>query len=69
VEAKQAEARALGEANSALIGARAEAERQELLRKTITPELVQWQAIQRWNGVLPTVTGDEIPLLQIGTGK
>jgi regulator of protease activity HflC (stomatin/prohibitin superfamily) len=65
VEAKQTEARAQGEANSALIGARAEAERQELLRRTITPELVQWQAIQRWNGVLPTVTGDDIPLIQL----
>ena len=65
VEAKQAEARAQGEANAALIAARAEAERQELLRKTITPELVQWETVQRWNGVLPTVTGDEIPMLQI----
>ena len=44
VEAKQQEAIALGAANSLLIQARAEAERQELLRKTITPELVQWEA-------------------------
>jgi regulator of protease activity HflC (stomatin/prohibitin superfamily) len=58
VEAKQNEAIAQGKANAALIEARAEAERQELLRKTITPELVQWQAIQKWNGQLPTVTGE-----------
>jgi len=58
VEAKQNEAIAQGKANSALIEARAEAERQELLRKTITPELVQWQAIQRWDGRMPVVSGD-----------
>lgn len=65
VEAKQEEARATGKANSSLIEARAEAERQELLRRTITPELVQWEAIQKWNGTLPTVTGNEVPILQL----
>jgi len=58
VEAKQQEAIAQGKANAALIEARAEAERQELLRKTITPELVQWQAIQRWDGRMPLVQGE-----------
>jgi len=58
VEAKQQEAIAQGKANAALIEARAEAERQELLRKTITPELVQWQAIQRWDGRMPLVAGE-----------
>jgi len=57
VEAKQAEAISQGKANASLIEARAEAERQELLRKTITPELVQWEAIQKWNGILPSVQG------------
>jgi len=69
VEAKQAAARAQGEANAVLISAKSEAERQELLRRTLTPELVQWEALQRWNGVLPTVTGDEIPLLQLNVSK
>lgn len=58
VEAKQNEAIAQGKANAALIQARAEAERQELLRQTITPELVQWEAIQKWNGQMPLVQGD-----------
>jgi regulator of protease activity HflC (stomatin/prohibitin superfamily) len=57
VEARQAEAKAQGVANSSLIEARAEAERQELLRKTITSELVQWEAIQKWDGKLPVVQG------------
>jgi len=58
VEAKQAEAQALGRANAMLVEARAEAERQELLRATMTPELVQWQAIQKWDGTMPLVLGD-----------
>ena len=57
VEAKQEEARAQGQANSMLIQAKAEAERQELLRRTMTPELVQWQAIQKWDGRMPVVSG------------
>lgn len=58
VEAKQAEAQALGRANAMLVEARSEAERQELLRRTMTPELVQWQAIQKWDGTMPLVLGD-----------
>lgn len=58
VEAKQQEARAQGQANAMLIEAKAEAERQNLLRKTLTPELVQWHAIQKWNGQMPVVQGD-----------
>lgn len=71
VEAKQREARAEGEANAMLIQARAEAERQELLRRTMTPELVQWQAIQKWDGRMPVVSGGGNTLVDVGaiTGK
>jgi prohibitin 2 len=58
VEAKQAEASALGRANAMLIEARAEAERQALLRATMTPELVEWEAIQKWDGSMPVVLGE-----------
>lgn len=57
VEAKQAEASAQGRANAMLIEARAEAERQALLRATITPELVEWEAIHKWDGSMPVVLG------------
>lgn len=66
VEAKQREARAEGEANAMLIQARAEAERQELLRRTMTPELVQWQAIQKWDGRMPTVSGGAGTFVDLG---
>lgn len=67
VEAKQREARAQGEASAMLIEARAEAERQELLRRTMTPELVQWQAIQKWDGRMPVVSGGAGTLIDVGS--
>jgi regulator of protease activity HflC (stomatin/prohibitin superfamily) len=67
VEAKQREARAEGEANAMLIQARAEGERQERLRRTMTPELVQWQAIQKWDGRMPMVSGGGNTLIDMGS--
>ncbi len=67
VEAKQREAQAQGEANAMLIEARAEAERQELLRSTMTPELVQWEAIQKWDGRMPMVSGGGNTLIDMGS--
>lgn len=58
VEAKQAAATAQGQADALLIQARAEAERQELLRTTMTPDLVRWEAIQKWDGRMPMVAGE-----------
>ena len=69
IEAKQAEAQAQGRANSALIEARAEAERQTLLRQTLSPELVRLEAIRKWDGHLPTVAGESGMLIDLGIGK
>lgn len=65
VEADQAQARAEGEAGAMLIEARAEAEQNELLSATLTPALIQWQAIQRWDGQLPVV-GDGQAIVDVG---
>ena len=69
VEAKQAEAQAQGRANAMLIEAKAESERQTLLRSSMTKELVQWEAIRKWNGQLPTVSGETGTLIDLGLGK
>lgn len=69
VEAKQAEAQALGRANAMLIEAKAESERQTLLRSSMTKELVQWEAIRKWDGKLPTVSSDGATLIDLGLGK
>lgn len=55
VEAQQAEAAAEGKARAALIAAESEAKAQELIRQTITREIVALRAIEKWNGELPSV--------------
>lgn len=69
IEAKQAEAQAEGRANSALIEARAEAERQTMLRQTLSPELVRLEAVRKWDGKLPMVAGEGGTLIDLGIGK
>lgn len=61
-EAKRAEFIALKAAREAVAKvnlARGEAEAQQLLQDGLTPELLQRQAIEKWNGNLPIVMGDQ----------
>lgn len=69
VEAKQAEAQAQGRANAMLVEAKAESERQTLLRSSMTKELVQWEAIRKWDGRLPTVSSDGATLIDLGLNQ
>lgn len=41
--------------------AKGEAEAQRLLRDTLTPDLLQRQAIEKWNGKLPLIVGNGEP--------
>jgi hypothetical protein len=43
--------------------AKGEAEAQSVLRETLTPELLQRQAIEKWNGKLPLIVGQDSPQL------
>lgn len=59
-EAKQAEflaKKATQEAQAEINRAKGQAESQRLQRQTLTPELLQQQAIQKWNGQFPMVLG------------
>ncbi len=61
-EAKRAEfvaLKAVKEAEAKVNLAIGEAEAQRLLRENLTPELLQRQAIERWNGNLPLIVGGE----------
>uniref|UniRef100_B8HKW3 Band 7 protein n=1 Tax=Cyanothece sp. (strain PCC 7425 / ATCC 29141) TaxID=395961 RepID=B8HKW3_CYAP4 len=61
-EAKRAEfiaLKAAKEAEARVNLARGEAEAQRLIHQTLTPDLLQKQAIERWNGKLPLVMGQE----------
>ncbi len=48
---------AKGQAEAALTNARAQAEAQRLLKQSITPELLQLKAIEKWDGSMPQVIG------------
>ena len=65
----QAESRILeaeAEAKSILAKAKAQAEANVLQAKSLSPELLQWNAIQRWDGKLPQMTGGgALPFIQI----
>jgi len=59
-EAKQAEfvaLKATKDAEAEVNRAKGQAEAQRLQRQTLTPELLQKQAIEKWNGQFPTVMG------------
>ena len=69
VEAEQALARAEGKAQAEVARAEAEAKAQELLRKTITSEIVLLRAIEKWDGQQPTIVGEGGAILDLGELK
>ena len=65
-EAEKAVAKAEGEARSITLVAKAQADANQILAKSITTELVQYKSIERWDGVLPaTMAGGAVPFLPI----
>ncbi len=57
-EAEQARTKAAGEAQANLELARAQAEAQRLLSESVNEEILQLEAIKKWDGALPVVTGE-----------
>jgi regulator of protease activity HflC (stomatin/prohibitin superfamily) len=68
-EADQKVKTAEGDAKSILLRARAQAEANELMSKSITAPLVQWESLQKWNGIMPQVTGGAMPFISLPTTK
>jgi regulator of protease activity HflC (stomatin/prohibitin superfamily) len=68
--AEAARQRAQGEADALLIKARAEAQANEIIRLSMTPGVLQYRALERWDGKLPTYQGaGQLPLLTFDLGK
>lgn len=66
-EAAKAVAVATGQADSRTLQAKAEAQANTIISQSLTPELVQYQAIMKWNGELPTYTGGgAMPFINVG---
>lgn len=62
--------KAAGRAKAITAEAEAQAKANELLSRSITGNLVQYEMAKRWNGQMPQVTGGAMPMLQLpGAGK
>ena len=66
IEAQQKVATAKGEAESILVVAQGQAKANDALSRSISPILVQYKSIEKWNGILPQVSGGGIPLIDLG---
>jgi hypothetical protein len=59
-------ATAKGEAQSILVVAQGQAKGNDALSRSISPILVQYKGIEKWNGILPQVSGGAVPFLDLG---
>ena len=68
-EAEAARQKAQGEADALLIRARAEAQANEIIRLSMTPAVLQYRALEHWDGKLPTYSAGALPLLTFDASK
>jgi regulator of protease activity HflC (stomatin/prohibitin superfamily) len=62
--------RAQGDADSVLIRARADAKANEIIRYSTTPVVLQYRAIEHWDGKLPLMNGSgALPMLTFDVSK
>lgn len=68
-KARQDVEKAKAEGEAAIAKATAEAEANRLKEKALSPELLQYEALQRWDGVLPQVTSGATPFINVAPAK
>lgn len=68
-DAKVKVAQAEGDAKSLLISAKAESDANKMITSSLTDQLIRYKATDKWNGILPTVTGGSIPMINIDQKK
>jgi regulator of protease activity HflC (stomatin/prohibitin superfamily) len=68
-QAEAAREKAQGDADALLIRARAEAQANETIRLSMTPAVLQYRALEHWDGKLPTYSTGQLPLLTFDTSK
>lgn len=62
-QAEKKIAQARGEAEAKVKIARAEARANQIVSRSLTPQLVQYEKVKKWDGVLPRFTGGGKPLI------
>jgi regulator of protease activity HflC (stomatin/prohibitin superfamily) len=66
IEAQQKVASAKGEAESIQVVAMGQAKANEAISRSISPILVQYKGVEKWNGILPQVSGGAVPIIDLG---
>lgn len=64
--AKAVVAQAEGQANAALVIATSQAKANHLLEQSLTPALIQYKSIEKWDGKLSQVSGGATPFIRLG---
>jgi regulator of protease activity HflC (stomatin/prohibitin superfamily) len=67
--AEAARQRAQGEADALLIKSRAEAQANEIIRLSMSPAVLQYRALEHWDGKLPEYNAGQLPLLTFDASK
>lgn len=65
IQAEQAKIKAQGEADAKRIAAEAEAQANKKIAESLTPELIEKQKVEKWNGDVPMVQGDNTPIVTV----
>lgn len=66
IQAEQAKIKAQGEADAKKIASDAEAQANRKIAESLTPELIEKQKIEKWNGDVPQVQGNATPIISVG---
>lgn len=67
IQAEQAKIKAQGEADAKKIASDAEAEANKKIAGSLTSELIEKIKYEKWNGELPQVQGDTMPIVSVGS--
>ena len=65
INAEKARIKAEGDAEATKIKADAEAEANSKISKSLTPELIEKEKIDKWDGTVPFVSGDTTPIINL----
>lgn len=65
INAEQAKIKAEGNAEATRIKAEAEAEANKMIADSLTPELIEQKKIDKWNGSVPAVSGNSVPIVNV----
>jgi regulator of protease activity HflC (stomatin/prohibitin superfamily) len=67
IEAKQEEEKAIGRKNAEIARAQGQAQAIAIIQEELqsSPDYLQYYSIDKWDGVLPLATGEQVPMLNI----